>query len=122
MSSPNMRRSILEDILRNGAAWETPTTECLTGIARNAKKKFAKTRVGSKAAKHAERLEAEGNVLDTEAATMYRAPSARILYLSLDRPEMAFAAKELCQHFAHPTEAGVEALKRAARLLIGLPR
>ena len=53
---------------------------------------------------------------------MYRALSARILYLSLDRPELAFAAKELCRHFAHPTKAGVEALKRAARFLIGLPR
>ena len=122
MSSPNLRRSILEHTLRNGAAWETPTTEFLTRIARNPKKKFAKTRIGSKAAKQAERLDAGGNVLDTEAATMYRALSARILYLSLDRPELAFAAKELCRHFAHPTKAGVEALKRAARFLIGLPR
>ena len=60
--------------------------------------------------------------LDGEAATMYRALSARLLYLSMDRPEVAFAAKELCRHFAHPTKVGVEALKRAARFLVGMPR
>ena len=48
--------------------------------------------------------------------------SARLLYLSMDRPEVAFAAKELCRHFAHPTQTGVEALKRAVRFLLGLPR
>ena len=53
---------------------------------------------------------------------MYRALSARMLYLSMDRPEIAYAAKELCRHFAHPTKTGVEALKRAARFLVGLPR
>ena len=31
-------------------------------------------------------------------------------------------AKELCMHFAHPTKVGVDALKRAARFLVGLPR
>ena len=122
MMSPNKRRSILEQTLKNGAAWETPTTEFLTRIARNPKKKFAKARLGSKAAKHAERMNVGGEVLDEEAATMYRALSARLLYLSLDRPEVAYAAKELCRHFSHPTKTGVDALKRAVRFLIGLPR
>ena len=40
----------------------------------------------------------------------------------MDRPECAFAAKELCRHFAHPTKAGVDALKRAARFVLGMPR
>ena len=40
----------------------------------------------------------------------------------MDRPDIAYAAKELCRHFAHPTRAGVEALKRTARFLVGLPR
>ena len=53
---------------------------------------------------------------------MCRALSARLLCLSMDRPELSFAAKELCCHFAHPTRAGVEALKRAVRFLVGLPR
>lgn len=117
--SPNARRTILENVLRDGAAWETPTVEL---IAKVSKRKFAKARLGSKAAKHAERLEQCGDELDDEAATLYRALSARILYLSMDRPEIAYAAKELCRHFAHPTRAGVEALKRTARFLVGLPR
>ena len=53
---------------------------------------------------------------------MYRALSASLLYLSMDRPEVSYAAKELCRHFAHPTKLGVEGLKRAVRLLVGLPR
>ena len=40
----------------------------------------------------------------------------------MDRPEISYAAKELCRHFAHPTRTGVEALKRAARFLVGMPR
>ena len=63
-----------------------------------------------------------GDELDEEAATMYRALAARLLYLSMDRPEVAYAAKELCRHFSHPTKTGVEALKRAVRFLVGLPR
>ena len=118
-SSPNLRRTILETTLRNGAAWEVPTVEL---IAKVSKRKFVKPRLGSKAVKKAERMETCGDELDSEAATMYRALSARILYLSMDRPEIAFAAKELCRHFAHPTRIGVEALKRAARFLVGMPR
>ena len=78
--------------------------------------------MGSKAAKFAERMEMGGDELDEEAATMYRALAARLLYLSMDRPEVAYAAKELCRHFSHPTKTGVEALKRAVRFLVGLPR
>lgn len=120
-SSPNARRQILEKTLRNGAAWQTPTVELLAKVTKKPKK-FAKQRLGSKAAKHAERMECGGDDLDGEASTMYRALSARLLYLSMDRPEVAFAAKELCRHFAHPTKTGVEALKRAVRFLLGLPR
>ena len=115
MTSPNLRRSILERVLRNGAGWETPTSEFIGRIGKTPKKKFVKARIGSKAAKQAERMEVEGETLDNEAATMYRALSARLLYLSMDRPEVAFAAKELCRHFAHPTKVGVDALKRAVR-------
>ena len=120
--SPNMRRAILDKTLREGAAWETKSSELIARVAKGPKKKFIKARLGSKAAKHAERMEAGGDDLDQEAATMYRALSARLLYLSMDRPEVAFAAKELCRHFANPTKLGVEALKRAVRFLVGLPR
>lgn len=77
--------------------------------------------VGQQAAKHAERMEAGGEIIDTETATMYRALSDRLLCLTLDRPGLVFPAKELCRHFAHPTRAGVEALKRVVRFLVGLP-
>ena len=40
----------------------------------------------------------------------------------MDRPECAFPAKELCRHFAQPTKAGVDALKRAARCVLGMAR
>ena len=124
VTCPNSRRQILERTLRDGAAWELPTVEIINQVSKKGKqgKKFQKQRLGSKAAKHAERMDAGGDDLDDEAATMYRALSARILYLSMDRPEIAYAAKELCRHFAHPTKVGVEALKRVARFLLGLPR
>ena len=118
--SPNARRKIFEKVLRDGAAWEVPTVEYIAKV--SSKKQYGKARIGSKAAKQAERLECVGEELDGEAATPYRALSARLLYLSMDRPECAFAAKELCRHFAHPTKSGVEALKRAVRFLVGLPR
>ena len=53
---------------------------------------------------------------------MFLALSARFLYLAMDRPECSFAAKELCRQFSAPTRKGVEALKRAVRFLVGLPR
>ena len=121
-SSPNARRHILERTLKDGAAWETSSVSYISQVSKKKPKKFVKQRLGSKAAKHAERMTSGSDDLEGEAATMYRALSARLLYLSMDRPEVAFASKELCRHFAHPTKVGVEALKRAVRFLIGLPR
>ena len=108
--------------MRDGSAWEDSTSALIAKISKAGKNKFAKARVGSKAAKQAERMNTEGEELVGDAATVYRALSARLLYLSLDRPECAFASKELCRHFAHPTQVGVDALKRAARFILGMPR
>ena len=94
----------------------------IAAVSKGKKNKYAKQRLGSKAAKHAERMECGSESLDDEASTIYRALSARLLYLSMDRPEIAFASKDLCRHFAHPTKVGVDGLKRAVRFLIGLPR
>ena len=121
-ASPNERRKILQRTLRNGAAWEEATTEIIAKISKSSKKKYLKARLGTKAAKQHERLENVADELEGEAATMFRALSARVLYLSMDRPECAFAAKELCRQFAAPTKKGVEALKRTARFLVGMPR
>ena len=122
VTSPNARRHILDRTLRDGARWETPTTELIAAVSKGKKNKYAKQRLGSKAAKHAERMECGSESLDDEASTIHRALSARLSYLSMDRPEIAFASKELCRHFAHPTKVGVDGLKRAVRFLIGLPR
>ena len=121
MMSPNLRRSILQQTLRDGAAWETPTVEILAKVTKASKNKYLKSRLGAKAAKQHERLEHVGDELDDEAATTFRALAARVLYLSMDRPEVAFAAKE-CRQFASPSKKGVEALKRACRFLVGMPR
>ena len=67
-------------------------------------------------------METRGNELDDDAATSYRAFSDRVLYVSMDRPEISFAAQELCRYVAHPTKVGVEALKQAARFFVGLHR
>ena len=118
-SSPNARRTISEGVLRDGALWTNPDAEY---IAKVNKKKFVKASIGSKAAKRAERLELAGEELSGELATLCRALSARLPYLSMDRSEVAFAAKKRCRHFAHPTTSGVEALKTSVRFLVGLPR
>ena len=120
--SPNRRRSILDHVLRHGAAWEIPSVEILAKLTKASKKKYLKPRMGTKAAKQYERLECAGDLLDEEASTMFRALAARYLYLSMDRPECAFSSKELCRQFAHPTRKAIEALKRAVRFLVGMPR
>ena len=121
-SSPNTRRSILRHVLRDGPAWETPSVESLAKITKSSKNKFLKARLGAKAATNYEKLENAADVLDDETSTMFRALAARYLYLAMDRPECAFSAKELCRLFSAPTRKGVEALKRAVRFLVGMPR
>ena len=54
--------------------------------------------------------------------TLYRALAARANYLALDRPDVAFATKELCRCFATPTHEAYTALKRLGRYLIGTAR
>lgn len=47
--------------------------------------------------------------------------AARVNYLSLDRPDLQFAAKRVCQSMANPTTAGMAKLTRVARYLAGAP-
>ena len=49
--------------------------------------------------------------------TAYRAVAARGNYVAADRPEMQYAAKEVCRWMAKPTESGAQALKRMGRYL-----
>ena len=53
---------------------------------------------------------------------MFRALGARANYLALDRPDIAYAAKELCREFSAPTKQSYVKLKRVARYLLGKPR
>ena len=44
------------------------------------------------------------------------------MYLSLDRPDMMYSAKELCREFASPTQSSVRKLKHLVRYLVHHPR
>ena len=57
-----------------------------------------------------------------ESATAFRALAARANHLSHDRPDLAYAAKELCREFAVPTQASLLRLKRLIRYLVRVPR
>ena len=85
------------------------------------KKTFKQKRVGAKAAKALE-FESKGEVLNESEATLFRALAARANYLAMDRPECAYATKELCRFFATPTKTGVEQLKRLIGYLASAPR
>jgi hypothetical protein len=112
------RTRILHEVLVNGPSWEMSTAELILKIS---KKTFKAKRVGAKAAKALE-FESKGEILTSSEATLFRALAARANYLAMDRPETAFATKELCRFFATPTKTGVEQLKRLIRYLAGAKR
>ena len=60
--------------------------------------------------------------LGADAVAAYRALAARANYLSLDRPDIAFAAKECCRKMAEPSSLDWAALLRLTRYLAGRPR
>ncbi len=60
--------------------------------------------------------------LPTRLNTAFRGSAARANYLSADRIDCQFAAKEVCRWMAAPTEQSWAALKRLCRYLVGLPR
>ena len=121
LSLPGSRRTkLLEGYLADGAMWERPTPDIVAAMSKASR--FKKARLGCKAAKRAELMLDTTGELSGAQATEYRALSARANFLSLDRPAIAYATKELCRCFAHPTDASVDALRRLVRYLIGKPR
>ncbi len=66
--------------------------------------------------------EGEDEVLSDTAAGLYRSFAARANYLALDRPDLGFAAKELCRRMRNPGQADLESLRRLARYLLDSPR
>ena len=64
----------------------------------------------------------EDEPLPEYEARLFRSSAARANYLGLDRPDVAFAAKELCRRMGTPTRTDLEALRRLAKFLAGRPR
>ena len=60
--------------------------------------------------------------LERSKTTPYRAVAAGANYLAADRPELQFAAKEVCRWMAHPTENALNSLKRLGRYVVGCRR
>ena len=68
-----------------------------------------------------EKGEEEGELMDPERARVYRRAAARLNYLSLDRPDIAFASKEASRHMANPREGNEVILKRAILYFVQHP-
>ena len=60
--------------------------------------------------------------MSEEHSANYRALAARANFLTLDRPDLAFATKELRRPFARPTTADVDALRHMVRYIVHHPR
>ena len=54
--------------------------------------------------------------------TLFRGVAARCNYLSLDRPDLQYAAKEICREMSAPTLQAFDKLKRIGQFLAGKPR
>ena len=61
-------------------------------------------------------------LLGAAETSLFRATAARANYLALDRPEVAFSAKELCRRMSAPRQKDRVALQRLCRYLLGMPR
>ena len=81
---------VLDTVPKEGYAWEMSSD---MRIAVMRAKKKPPTRLGAKKVKQFERLESTGETLCSSEATSFRALSARVNYLALDRPALAFPAK-----------------------------
>ena len=92
------REEILKRTLEQGPAWEISSNVRIAMVyALKGKGKAGPSRLGAKKVKSFERLESPGEVLNPSEATSFRALSARANYLALDRPDIAYSAKELCR-------------------------
>jgi len=64
----------------------------------------------------------ENPLLDSERAFLYRSLTMRGAFLSLDRPDISYACKELARTMSAPRESCWQQLKRFGRYLLGFPR
>ena len=61
-------------------------------------------------------------LLDAADTTCYRGLAARLNFLSLDRPDLRYAAMVACTQMAAPTQSSWAIIKRVGRYLVGRPR
>ena len=54
--------------------------------------------------------------------TRFRGLAARANFLAADRPDIVYAAKEICRFMAKPTDLATQAMKRLGRYLKKHPR
>ena len=103
-----------------------------TGIAYEADPRHAELIIGEMGLQQANSVKTPGEAtpetstqsteMDSNEASRFRGIAARAMYLSLDRPDIAFAAKEAARSMAKPVKSDWAKLKRLARFLIGRPR
>ena len=60
--------------------------------------------------------------LPASDVSFYRSLTMRAAYLSMDRPDIAFAVKELARGMSQPTNSHMKALRRLGRFLVKEPR
>ena len=65
---------------------------------------------------------ADNQNLSGDAVTPFRSVTMRAAYLSLDRPDLCFAVKELARGMSSPTDQALAALRRLRRYLVKQPR
>ena len=63
----------------------------------------------------------EASLLETDAATLHRSLVALLNYISQDRPDLSFSAKELSQTMARPRVGDDRGIKRVVRYLHRFP-
>ena len=69
-----------------------------------------------------EKESGEEDALEGGEARWYRGVAARGIYLSLDRPDTAFASKEASKQMSKPKRTDERRVKRLGRYLKGFPR
>ena len=69
-----------------------------------------------------ETVEEQDSPLEGDEVLTYRSLAARANYLSMDRPDIMFACKELCRRTSNPTQQSWRQLVRLAKYLKSHPR
>jgi hypothetical protein len=56
--------------------------------------------------------------LDSQKSSWFRSVAATLNYMSVDRPDLGFAVKELCRSMSSPSELDLQKLKKIGRYLL----